>query len=336
MPNLTKVIIHVANQLKDEVMEYMIDRQTKVKHIELDTTNLISDEVWRKLFRERGAALEILKLSNLDNSLDDETMEVLASHCPNIHTLELTEVWKPGEGTLDAIATMEKLEHLTLDFIKDTKPENLVSLIEKRGSKLRTLALHGFRESDDTFLDMVRDKCKVLEEFCFNQNAVCTDRGFVSLFTGWANRPLTSIDLSSDRCLDNANPEGPDEPIGLASEGFRALMKHSGKNLEKLDIHSCRHVTHEAFVDVFGEGTRYPKLKELDVSFHPIMDDYLMGLIFQSCPALTKVVAFGCFGIRHVRIPAGVALIGAVAAHESVAVEGEFLNTLSQALFPTG
>lgn len=335
MPNLVKVNIQVANQLKNPVLEYMIERNTKVKHVELDTTNLISDEVWRKLFKARGAELETLKLSNLDNSLDDESVEILASHCPNINTLELTEVWKNGEGTLDAIATMENLEHLTLDFIKDTEPENLVNMIEKRGSKLRTLALHGFKESDDTFLDMVRSQCKVLREFCFNQNAVCTDKGFVNLFTDWSNPPLISIDFGSVRCLDKANPDGPEDPIGLASEGFKAMMKHSGKKLEKLDVHSCRHVSHAAWSEVFDEGALYPNLKELDVSFHPVMDDYVMGRIFKCCPALTKVVAFGCFGVRDVRIPSGVALIGALAAQDPIVVEGDFLNTLSQA-FPIG
>lgn len=336
MPNLEKVNIRVANQLKNAVMEYMIERNTKVKYIELDTTNLISDENWRKLFKARGDALEKLKLSNLDNSLDDESIEILAKHCPNLRKLALKEVWKNGEGTLDAIGTMENLEQVALDFIKDTNPENLVKMIEKRGSKLRTLDLYGFKESDDSFLDMVHSQCKVLKKFRFNENAVCTDKGFTNLFTDWSNPPLISIDFSSNRCLDNVNPNGPEEPIGLASEGFKAMMKHSGQKLEKLDIHSCRHVSHAAWDEVFQEGTRYPNLKELDVSFHAVMDDYLMGRIFQSCPSLTKVVAFGCFGVRNVRIPPGVALIGALAAQDPIVVEGDFLNAVAAALFPSG
>ena len=72
MPNLVNVNIQIANQLKNEVMEYMIERNTKVKHLQLDTTNLISDAVWRKFFESRGRELETLRLSNLDDSLDDE------------------------------------------------------------------------------------------------------------------------------------------------------------------------------------------------------------------------------------------------------------------------
>jgi DNA repair protein RAD7 len=318
------------------VMEYMIERNTKIKHIELDTTNLISDENWRKLFQARGAMLETLKLSNLDDSLDDESIAVLAKHCTNLRRLELTEVWKNGEGTLDAIATIESLEHLVLDLIKDTKPENLVNLIEKRGPTLQTIRLYGFKDSDDTFLEMVHSKCKVLQELCFNDNAVCTDKGFTELFTDWENPPLTSIDFSSNRCMDNTDPDGPEEPIGLASEGFKAMMKHSGSKLVNLDIHSCRHISHEAFSEVFSEGAIYPKLQELDISFHPVMDDYLVGRIFKCCPALTKVVAFGCFGVRDVRIPPGVALIGALTAQDPIVVEGDFINAVSAALFPSG
>ncbi|KAK2768767.1 hypothetical protein FQN54_000623 [Arachnomyces sp. PD_36] len=337
MPNLVNVNIQVANQLKNPVLEYMIERCTKVKHIQLDTTNLITDEAWRKLFQARGPALESLKLSNLDCSLDDESVKQLAQHCPNLRTLELTEVWKNGDATLDAISTMPNLEHLTLDFIKDTTPSNLVNLISTRGPKLRTLALHNFKDSDDTLLSTIHTNCTSLRELTFNENALCTDSAFVSLFTNWTNPPLQAIDFSSTRCMDNTDPHGPDDhPIGLGSEGFKALMTHSGPKLERLDIHSCRHISHAAWSEVFREGAIYPKLKELDIAFHPVLDDYLMGRIFQCCPALTKVVAFGCFGIRDVRIPPGVALIGALNAQDPVVVEGGFVNTLAEALFPSG
>jgi DNA repair protein RAD7 len=50
------------------------------------------------------------------------------------------------------------------------------------------------------------------------------------------------------------------------------------------------------------------------------MDDFLIGKIFQSCPAIKKVVAFACFNVRDVRVPVGIALVGGLKAQHSIVV----------------
>ena len=70
---------------------------------------------------------------------------------------------------------------------------------------------------------------------------LCFVTAFASLFDEHSKVPsLTFVDLSSNRDVDNNNPTGPeDEPVGLASSGFIALMSHSGQTLTHLDISSC-------------------------------------------------------------------------------------------------
>lgn len=329
MPSLVKVNLRFAGQMKDNVLQYMLDRTLKIKHLQLDAANLISDVCWRQLFIKLGAQLESLKLSNLDSSLDDETVEVLSIHCPNLRRLKLKHCWKLGDKSLDAITGLSKLEHLSLEFLGERKTESVVKLLETLGHNLRTFSLQSFHDVDDKVLDAIHRHCHRLEKLRLSDNAVCTDQGYVNLFTEWSNPPLRYIDVSSTRDVDNSNPDGPSDPVGLASQGFITMMKHSGATLETLNISSCRHISHVAFEDVFNRGHVYPHLKDLDISFQTAVDDFVATAIFKSCPAIKKLTAFACFKVRDVRVPTGVALIGGLRAQDSIIVEGDFRGLFS-------
>ncbi|KAH1271653.1 hypothetical protein KXW56_002056 [Aspergillus fumigatus] len=322
MPALNSVNLRFAGQIKDRVFEYVIDRDLQIRQLQLDAANLVSDTYWRRLFQKLGSQLESLKLSNLDFSFDDETVETLCRNCTALKRLKLKQCWKIGSDSLRTISTLPTLEHLSLDTIQDLEIEPLLQMVNTLGPNLHTLSLEGFHNADDRLLDLIHDKCRLLSKLRFSDNALCSDRGFVNLFTNWANPPLGFVDLSSTRDVDNANPDGPVEAIGLASHGFIALMNHSGSTLQKLNISSCRHISRAAFEEVFQEEKTYPFLQELDVSFHTVMDDFLIRKIFQSCPAIKKVVAFACFNVRDVQVPVGVALVGGLTAQHSIVIEG--------------
>ncbi|KAL3493124.1 hypothetical protein BJX62DRAFT_91255 [Aspergillus germanicus] len=319
MPALTHVNLRFAGQLKDRVIDYMLERDLKVKHLQLDAANLVSDQRWQQVFQKLGSQLETLRLSNMDFSLDDETIQVMSKSCTGLRRLKLEDCWKMSDRSLQAIANIQSLEYLSLNLISETQPENLLELVSKIGSNLRTLSLRGFALADDTILEMIHDKCKLLTKLRFTDNSICTDKGFVKLFDNWSNPPLEFADFSSMRDVDNSNPDGPTDATGLASNGFAALMRHSGSTLRKLNISSCRHISYAAFDDVFADGKSYPLLKELDVSFQTVMDDYLVCRIFRCCPAIQKIVAFACFNVRDARVPRGVALIGGLRAQDPLA-----------------
>ncbi|KAF9884116.1 hypothetical protein FE257_002288 [Aspergillus nanangensis] len=321
MPTLRHVNLRFAGQMKDGVLEYMLDRDLKIKHLHLDSANLVSDSHWQRLFQKLGPQLESLKLSNLDSSFDDETVGTMSRYCTGLRRLKLKYCWKMGNGSLQAISDLTSLEHLSLSFVQDMDAEKLLELISGVGSNLRTLSLQGFPNADDRLLDAIHTSCQNLTKLRFSGNVVCTDKGFSSMFTGWSNCPLEYVDLSSTRDVDNSNPDGPTEATGLASEGLVALMNHSGFRIQRLDISSCRHVSRAAFEEIFADGKIYPQLKELDVSFHTIMDDYLVGCIFRCCPELKKMIAFACFNVRDAQVPNGVALIGGLKAQNTIIVE---------------
>ncbi|KAL2827298.1 hypothetical protein BJY01DRAFT_241188 [Aspergillus pseudoustus] len=318
MPALTHVNLRFAGQLKDRVIDYMLGRDLKIKHLQLDAANLVSDQRWQQMFKKLGGQLETLRLSNMDFSLDDETVEIVSKSCTGLRRLKLGDCWKISDRSLQAIANLKSLEHLSLSLISETKTENLVQLVSRIGSNLQTLSLQGFSLADDTLLEMIHSRCQLLTKLRFSDNSVCTDKGFVKLFENWSNPPLKFADFSSTRDVDNSNPDGPTDATGLASNGFAACMHHSGSMIRKLNIASCRHISYAAFEHVFGDGKSYPHLKELDVSFHTVIDDYLVGRIFRCCPAIQKIVAFACFNVRDARVPKGVMLIGGLRAQELV------------------
>jgi DNA repair protein RAD7 len=318
MPNLTRLNLRFVTPMKDRIFQYMMDRDMNIQDLHLDSPNLVTDEVWRQLFTRLGPRLRSLKLWNLDSAFDDETVEVMSQNCTQLQRLKLKHLNKIGDKALEAISTMKSLQHLSLHISQETTPEPLLQILTELGPNLRSLSLEEFYYADDRLLELIREKCRHLTKLRLAINAELTDKAFANLFRGWSNPPLTFADFHRVRDVDMANPGGPPEPVGLASDGFVALMEHSGAKLQSLNVASCRHISYAAYEEAFGEHKRYPELKYLDIAFNSVVDDYLAQCIFRCCPALTRLVVFGCFKIRDIKIPRGVAVIGTVGAKLTV------------------
>ncbi|KAJ6172258.1 hypothetical protein N7470_001325 [Penicillium chermesinum] len=297
MPSLTRLNLRFVTPMKDQILEYMIDKDIKLEDLHLDSPNLL----W-----------------NLDSAFDDETAQVMAQSCRSLQRLKLKYFWKLGDEALRAISAMETLEHLSLQFMQETQPESILHLVSALGPNLRSLSLENFELADDRLVQGIHNKCRNLYKFRLTHNSVITDQALAELFRGWSNPALSYIDFSSLRDVDMANPDGPEEPIGLASNGFMALMEHSGSKLKSLNVSSCRHINRDAYEEVFGPDKRYPQLKSLDISFDGHVDDFIAQSIFRCCPALKKMVVFGCFKIRDLVVPKDVAVIGTVGAKLTV------------------
>lgn len=335
-PNITKLILRNACQFKDAVLSYILEKAPNITHFHVYAANLVSDEMWCTFFQEYGHKLESLKLEWLDSTFDDDVVTAMVEHCPNLRHLKLKFCRRITSASLLTIAQLKQLEHLSLKLSHPTETIELTPLISSLGSNLRTLSLENCTEADDTVIDEIRNSCSKLRKFRLTHIDCVTDASFASLFNGKDETPsvvppLSYVDLSSARDVDNSNPEGPqDNPIGLASDGFKALMAHSGSNLKRLEIASCRHISHAAFCDVFNGETSYPLLEEINVSFCNAVDTAVIKGIFRCCPNLKKLCAFGCFKIEDLAVPRGIALIGVPRAHETIEQFGEaFVDTES-------
>ncbi|KAF2850894.1 DNA repair protein-like protein Rad7 [Plenodomus tracheiphilus IPT5] len=327
-PNVKRLSLRNCCQFKDSNIDYMNEKARALTDIQLLGANLISNEKWTELFIARGQDLRSFKVEWLDAAFDDEVVEALTTFCPNLERLKLERCKRIGEDSIDAIARLEHLKHLTLRFYQEMPHEKLNNLIASVGANLRTLCLEHFLDSTndptDDVLETIHNTCRHLSKFRFTENNECSDAGYVALFKDWANPPLRYIDVNSTRDMDNTNPDGPEDfPIGLATNGFLEMMKHSGSRLEYLDISSCRHISHAAFAEVFNGVQQFPNLAEINLSFLPVVDTQIVAGVFRSCPQIKKVVTFGCFQVADVVVPRGIVLIGAPKAQDQIEQFGD-------------
>ena len=324
VPGVQNINLQNAGQFKDEVLDFMIERNVPVKQLQLEAANLVSDAKWVEYFKKCGHRLETLKLSWLDNSMDDDVFYALVFHCPNLRRLKVKKCFKLTSATLGPMAKLKSLEHLSLCFNVPIPAHMLAELIFVIGPSLRTLSLESFSDADDDVLAAVRSHCSRLRKLRFTENDYCTDAGFVALFTEWPNPPLTMIDLSSTRSIDYATPDGPEEAVGLASAGFNAMMTHSGSGIERLDISSCRHIGYDSFSSKFNGILQNPSLKEINISFLPKIDTSIIAGMLKSCPQLSRITAFGCFNVTDIAVPRGIALIGLPHSQDLLLQQGDF------------
>jgi DNA repair protein RAD7 len=211
------------------------------------------------------------------------------------------------------------LQHLSLQLSTPVSSEALIALLHEVGHPLQTLSLRSFSEADDSVLTAIKASCNNLHKLRLTDNATFTDAGLAHLFTGWTNPPLSYIDFTSVRDIDNNNADGPaDCPIGVASAAFEAMMHHSGARLEYVNVSSCRHISHETLTTVFSGEIQYPELKEIDVSFVGAVDTLVLAGLFKAAPKLRRVVAFGCFAIEDLVVPAGMVVIGVPKAQDAI------------------
>lgn len=325
MPNVETVNLRFAGQLKNHIVDYMVDKCKKIRHLQLGAANLVSDESWLKLSAAIGTNLETLKLSELNDSFRDATVEETVKNCPNLRRLKLRSCSHMTEASINHLTKLTKLEHLTLAVAQqDTSSASLVKLITSLGPNLRTLCLEDYLEVDDAVLDAIKDNCKHLSKLRITGSNTISDQAFSELFGGNSViPPLRYADLSDNRDIDNMRPEGPeDAPIGFGDQGLQSLMLHSGGKIQRLNLKADRHISHATLLDTFDGVKKYPLLNDVDLSFVTQVDDVVMTGIFKSCHALSKLVVFACFNARASRIPAGIAVIGLPNAQDNIFQEG--------------
>jgi DNA repair protein RAD7 len=310
VPNLKHLKIKNAIQFKDEVMEYLLSRHIDLESLYLLGANLLSEEMWNKFLKEKGTSLKSFRVYFTDRYFGDSTLALLPKYCPSLKRFKIRHIQNVTGAGVKELAKVKSLEHLGLQLHHTVHPDVYVHVLNEIGPNLRTFSISIAPTADNTVLDAMHAKCRALQKLRINDSEVMTDDGFARLFTDWANPALRFVDLSKCRQVDSVKPRENPDNIGLCSNGFRALMEHSGDSLEHLNVHACRHISREAFEDVFGPEKVYPNLTELEISFCEEVNDFIVGSAFRSCPNLRKMNVFGCMKVKDVKVPRGKILVG--------------------------
>ncbi|RDW67637.1 hypothetical protein BP6252_09033 [Coleophoma cylindrospora] len=310
VPTVKNLRIRNGVQFKNKVMDHLLGTTVNLESFSIHGANLIDDERWNSYLSEKGQNLKALKVYYTDGHFGDEQIELLPIACPNLERLKIEHNQKVTDTGLSHIAKLSTLQHLGLEIYKDTSSKPYVEILEAVGPNLKTLSLSTVHYIDDSVLEAIHDNCQNILKLRITDNEVLTDAGFAALFTNWYNPSMDYVDLHKCRHIDAAVPRDNPDGIGFGSLGFEALMAHSGSTLRHLNVHSCRHISLESFERVFAEDKLYPELKNMDLSFCQQVNDFVVGSIFRSCPALKTLKVFGDFGVKDVRVPRGKILIG--------------------------
>ncbi|PQE26059.1 hypothetical protein CJF30_00000804 [Rutstroemia sp. NJR-2017a BBW] len=310
VPTVKQLRVRNGVQFKNKVMDHLLATTVILEHLSLAGANLIDDERWNTFLREKGSHLKSLKVYHTDGHFGDEQIGLIAKSCPDLERLKVSHNQKVTNAGVEHIAKISNLKHLSLELTNPTTSKPYVSIINSVGPQLRTLSLGRVHDIDDSVLKAIHDNCQNISKLRITDNGVMTDHAFAHLFTNWYNPPLTFIDLEKCRDIDAAVPRDNPNNIGLCSTGFEALMAHSGSALRYLDINSCRHISRQSFENAFAAGKKYPELQEMNISFCQEVDDFVVGSIFRACDKLKKLIIFGNFKVKDVRVPKGRILIG--------------------------
>ncbi|TQN75056.1 DNA repair protein rhp7 [Colletotrichum shisoi] len=299
-----------AIQFKDDVLLYLTGRDFKLLSFNIHGANLLSDSTWTLFFKAQGADLEAIQVYYTDRHFGDEMLALLPLKCPRLKRLKVYHNQKVTNDGVKAIGNIKTLTHLGLHLQHDISPKSLSHMIRGAGQGLETLSLRKMPKANDEVLTAIKNTCRSLRKFRITDSENMTDEGFVDLFTDWANPAIDMIDLQKCRHLESTNPRDNPDGVGLCSDGFRALMKHSGGKLRDLNIHACRHIKRDAFEDVFNKNDQYPHLSKLEISFIEDVDDFVLGRIFRSCPNIREINVFGCMKAKDVKVPRGKVVVG--------------------------
>lgn len=201
VPKLRKIVLGNACQMKDGGIDYMLERCKNLRYIQFYAANLITNDMWDRLFAEVGERLEVIKLKWLDASFEDYTVEKMVRCCPNLQRVKLKICNRIGEDAVAVLANLTKLQHLSLQQPQahEVSTEALCDLIATRGPGLHTLSLENFVNADDSVLASIHQNCGSLKKLRVSGNDTASDAAYTALFEDWHNQPLTFADFHSTR-----------------------------------------------------------------------------------------------------------------------------------------
>lgn len=312
VPGLKKLKARNAIHFKDEVMDFLISRNTELEDLYLHGSNLIDEQKWLEFLQKKGKPLQSLRVYWTDKHFGDPALEALSSSCPSLVRLKVCHNQKvTGEG-IQHLAQLKHLKHLSIDLRNRVHSDVYVNLLTSIGRNLETFSITREDGLDNTVLDALHNHCRSLQKLRITDSEVMTDEGFARLFTNWQNKGLQFVDLQKCRHIDSANPRQNPDNIGLCDKGFKALMAHSGRKIQHLNVHGCRHISEKAFEEVFpADGSKvYGQLKTLEISFCEEVQDTIVRNIFRCCPNIHELNVFGCMKVSRVRVPKGKILVG--------------------------
>lgn len=283
-------------------MDYYSTQLTDLRGLALGGPFLVTKECYASFFKHRGSKLEIFELSDTFR-FNAETTSALVDNCPNLTELRLRSVTRIDDESIRLLTGLTNLKVLEISEPEmDITDDSIVDLLNSVGSGLRELNLNKCSLLTDRTILAIKACCPNLVTLSLEELELVTDAGIASLFTDWTINPgLQHINLS--RIID------------LSMYGALAMLDHSSKTIENLNLNSCN-IKDGVWEELEKERGRYrmERLRCLDVGFVRSMTDVVVEMLTGDkgiAPNLEEMRVWGDHRITEtVRLPGKLRFVG--------------------------
>ncbi|GAN06347.1 rad7-like protein rhp7 [Mucor ambiguus] len=285
-PKLQYLQLIYCGQITDKSLRAYQERLHDLKSLEMSGPFLVTKEAWISFFETVGARLESFQVRHTARFVK-ECMEALATHCPNLKKLKFGQLSHFNSDWIPVIAKLKHLDTLELAWTSGENTmhtEDIVHLLSEVGSGLKDLSIKGGHElTDDILLQGILKHCHQIKRLNLEQCDQLTSPAMVEFLEQWQAKGLTHLDISSCTKFDDTVLE--------------AVLRHSGKSLEYLNLHSLIELTAAHLELIAGNDadlTPCVSLTHLDCGFVRSMDDYVLMKLIKHCTSLRNIQVWGC------------------------------------------
>ena len=285
-PNLTTIRLDFCGRMDCAVLKAWSTNLPNLRHVELLGPFLVRPHGWQTFF-ESHPDLETFQITQSPR-FDVDCVQSLVENCTKLTKLRLKEIGLMSDDFLPHIATLGgQLTHLDLSRpgVPDALSEDaVITLMEAVCGRLTHLDLSGNIDLGDGFLfHGLKPHARRLSTLNLIDVLELTDAGVFEFFDTWAdavsppNPPLVSVNIS--RCHE------------LSGKALEALLVHSGRGLEVLDINGWKAVPQDVLMQI---GKSSPHLKRLDIGWCREVDDFIIKEVVENCPQIEEIKVYGC------------------------------------------
>lgn len=289
-----------------------ISQMQALEHLSLSLSPAaeIPVEALVEMVNALGPNLQTLSLERFPN-LTDEVLDAIRTYCPRLTKLRLSH---------NDVCTDAGFAALFSGWSADAAANGDRSTSSKTNTDFRAISPLRFADfsstrevnSDDGGGNDTNDNDDDPDNPPPSTTIGLGSSGFTALMNH-ASHSLTHLNLSSCRHISHAALIeafcfGHDYPNNSNTNDNNNNKRHI--NITNEDLYASPSPAPESknnytYTDSSSTNPKtknvsrrtYPSLKHIDLSFVPTVDELVLAGIFKSCPALERVVAFGCFGI---------------------------------------
>ncbi|KAI7854195.1 hypothetical protein BDC45DRAFT_463427 [Circinella umbellata] len=310
-----------CGQMTSKVLDIYQSHLKNLQSIELSGPYLVTKDAWIDFFKTVGKRLEVFKLSH-SFRFNRECLEALAVHCPDLKELEFSRLNMMQNNWMEVIQNFKHLKTLKLAWPDPKQPKitskSLVSFLNSSGQELVKLSFAGLTLVDDqVLLDGLLENCPKLKILNLRGCEGITSEGIQKLFNGWNqflqdNEEKENEEHEGDHGIPVIQKKNQglvrlnvSRILDLDDDALKAILIHSSKTLEKLNLHSLDKISARGLEMIAG---KYPsddgntmsgmkaceKLKNVNCGFIRSMDDLVLKLLIEKCISLERIDVWGC------------------------------------------